>query len=233
MKKIIYLIIIICCILLINPESSQAAEQGVTLTWTTDTYVPLSYQGKALPSRGSSIEVVTQLSSQFNPQELIFNWFIDNHIQKTESGLNKQTFKFNISESVSKNNIIKVEISNSGNTINLSSSLSLKAYEPEIVLTAEKPPFGFSNQYQFSDDQEIEFTAQPYFFNIIDIDGLDYQWSFGRQIAQQANNETLNNFILKIGNIAKSINQKLQVWAENINNPIQRAQATASIIFIP
>ncbi len=233
MKKIIYLLIIICCILLINLKSSQATEQGVTLTWTTDTYVPIDYQGKALPSRGSSIELVAQFSSQFNPQELIFNWFINNNIQKTESGLNKQVFRFNIGESISKNNIIKVEISNSEKNINFSSSLSLRAYEPEIVLTAKKPPFGFSNQYQFSDDQEIEFTAQPYFFNIKDIDELNYQWSFGKQIAQQANNKNLNNFILKIGNIAKSINQNLQVWVENINNPIQRTQATANIIFIP
>ena len=236
MKKIKYylLLSIIFSLLLIGPDLGQAAEQSVTLTWTTDTYVPLNYQGKALPSRGSNIEVVAQLDSPLlNPNELNFNWFINHHIQKEGSGINKQIFRFNIGESVSKNKIIKVEISNLENTINISSSLSLKVYDPEIVLIAKKPPFGFSSQYKFSDDQEIEFTAQPYFFDIKDINELDYQWSFGKQIAKQTNNENLNNFVLKIGELVSSINQNLQVFVKNIKNPIQRTQATANIILIP
>jgi len=236
MKKIKYylLLFIICSSSLIGPSLSQAVEQGVTLTWTTDTYVPLNYYGKALPSRGSNVEVVAQLDSlQLNPEELNFNWFLNNHIQKEGSGINKQIFIFTISESIFKNNIIKVEISNLENTINISSSFSLKAYEPEVVLLAKNSLSEFSNQYQFSDDQEIEFTVQPYFFNIKNIDGLDYQWSFGKQIAEQTDNKNLNNFILKIGKLVSSINQNLQVFVKNIKNPIQRTQATANIIFIP
>jgi len=130
MKKIKYylLLFIICSSSLIGPSLSQAVEQGVTLTWTTDTYVPLNYYGKALPSRGSNVEVVAQLDSlQLNPEELNFNWFLNNHIQKEGSGINKQIFIFTISESIFKNNIIKVEISNLENTINISSSFSLKS----------------------------------------------------------------------------------------------------------
>jgi len=236
MKKTKYylLLFMICSLSLVVPILNQAAEQSVTLTWTTDTYVPLDYQGKSLPSRGSNIEVVAQLdSSQLNPEELNFKWFLNNHIQKESSGINKQIFRFNIGESISKNHIIKVEVNNLENTINISSSFALRAYEPEIILLAKNPPLGFSDKYQFLDDQEIEFIVQPYFFNIKDTDELNYEWSFGRQRAQQVDNKNLNNFILKIGNLAKSINQELKVWAKNINNPIQRTQATANIILIP
>ncbi len=232
--KYYLLLFIVCSLLLINPSLNQAAEQSVTLTWTTDTYVPLSYQGKALPSRGSNIEVVAQLDSlQLNPEELNFNWFINNHIEKEGSGINKQIFKFTISESISKNHIIRVEVTDLGNTMNISSSFALKAYEPEIVLLAKNSLSEFSNQYQFSDDQEIEFTAQPYFFNIKDINELDYEWSFGKQIAKQTDNKNLNNFILRIGDLVSSINQNLQVFVKNIKNPIQRTQTTANIILIP
>ena len=232
--KYYLLLFIVCSLLLINPSLNQAAEQSVTLTWTTDTYVPLSYQGKALPSRGSNIEVVAQLDSlQLNPEELNFNWFINNHIEKEGSGINKQIFKFPISESISKNHIIRVEVTDLGNTMNISSSFALKAYEPEIVLLAKNSLSEFSNQYQFSDDQEIEFTAQPYFFNIKDINELDYEWSFGKQIAKQTDNKNLNNFILRIGDLVSSINQNLQVFVKNIKNPIQRTQTTANIILIP
>jgi len=181
--KYYLLLFIVCSLLLINPSLNQAAEQSVTLTWTTDTYVPLSYQGKALPSRGSNIEVVAQLDSlQLNPEELNFNWFINNHIGKEGSGINKQIFKFTISESISKNHIIRVEVTDLGNTMNISSSFALKAYEPEIVLLAKILYLNFLININFLDDQEIEFTAQPYFFNIKDINELDYEWSFGKQI---------------------------------------------------
>ncbi len=226
-----YLLLAIGCILL--AYSAQAA--GITLTWTTDTYTPLDYQGMALPSRGSNIEVAVQFNSPgFNPQDLTFNWFLNDHIQKQSSGKNKQVFKFNIGESITKNNLVKVEIiDKNGFKIETSDNLPLKARQPEIVLKAKNPPLKFSDQYQFSSDQEIEFTAQPYFFNIKDINELNYQWKFGSDVAPQVDNTNLNNFILKVGKLNKMLKRTLQIWVENKNNLIQRTQSIADIILIP
>ena len=120
-----------------------------------------------------------------------------------------------------------------GSNIEISDNLLLKAYEPEIILRAKNPPLKFSNQYQFSDDQEIEFTAQPYFFNINNISELNYQWKFGSDIALQIDDINLNNFILKVGKLDKIFEQILQVLVENKNNLIQRTQAKTKIILIP
>ena len=218
---------------IIFTASAQAA--GVTLTWTTDTYVPLNYQGMALPSRGSSIEVAAQFnSSKYNPQELIFNWFLNNKIQNNESGLEKQSFKFKMSDSLTKEYIIRLEVTDRNNLkIETSNNLFLKAHQPEIVLKSKNPPLKFSNQYQFSDNQEIEFTALPYFFNIKNADELNYQWEFGLSIVPQVDNVNLNNFILKVGELNETLKQTLQVWAENKNHLIQRTRAIAEIILNP
>ena len=228
-----YLLLIIFFISILFSSSAQAME--TTLTWTTDTYTPINYQGAALPSKGSNIEVAVQFNSQgFNPQDLTFNWFLNNNIQKESSGKNKQVFKFNIGESITKKHFVKVEIMDiNGSNIEISDNLLLKAYEPEIILRAKNPPLKFSNQYQFSDDQEIEFTAQPYFFNINNISELNYQWKFGSDIALQIDDINLNNFILKVGKLDKIFEQILQVLVENKNNLIQRTQAKTKIILIP
>ncbi len=215
-------------------SQSQASNIEITLTWTTDTYTPLDYPGRALPSRSSNIEVVAQLDSLgLNPQNLVYNWFLNNHIKKANSGLGKNVFKFNIGESVSKTHTLMVEVYNQEDSlIGSSAELVLEAKEPEIILKTN-PLTESLRQYQFSGEQEINFTAQPYFFNIKNVDELNYQWSFGQQAASQVDNENLNKFILAIGKIAKSIDRELSVWAENKSNSIQRTQTYTKIILTP
>lgn len=235
-KKTNYYLLIAFCLLFLFPNQSQAAITSVTLTWSTDTYIPINYQGKALPSRGSMIEVVANINSaDINPKELFYNWFIDEHIQKGNSGQGKQVFKFNIGERNIKRSV-KVDISNEEKTFSISSSyLVLKPQEPEIVLeTILAPAFsGLIQEYKITSDQTTIFTAQPYFFNINSINDLKYKWSLAGNIAEQDDNRNPNIFTLKIGKLAKSIKQKLNLWVENINYPLQRTQTTAEINLVP
>lgn len=236
-KKInYYLLLIACCLLFFFPIQSQAAITSVTLTWSTNTYVPINYQGKALPSRGSVIEVAANINStDINPKELFYNWFLDDHIQKGNSGQGRQVFKFNIGER-NKKRSVKVDVSNAEKTFSISSSyLMLKPQEPEIVLeTTLSPTFsGLIQEYKIASDQTAIFTAQPYFFNINSINDLNYKWSLAGSIAEQDSNRNPNIFTLKIGKLIKSIKQKLSLWVENINYPLQRTQTTADINFVP
>ncbi len=79
---IICLLFAVYCSLFIVPVQSQTPQIEITLTWSTNTYVPLDYPGKALPSRGSTVEITANIDSPgINPQELIYNWFINDIIQ--------------------------------------------------------------------------------------------------------------------------------------------------------
>ena len=225
-------------LLVTTTAQSQIPKIDTTLTWSTDTYIPLDYLGKALPSRGSIIEVAVSISPQItNPQELIYNWFLDDAIQKADSGQNKQVFQFNIGESITKKRSVKVKIKTlEGALLGSSSYLFLKARQPEIVFKTEIPSLNSAEpiqKYRISANQEIEFTAQPYFFNIKDTDELNYKWSLAGKIAPRISAEYPNIFVLKIGQLVESIKQDLSVWTENRNNPIQRAQTTAEITLIP
>ena len=225
-KKINYYLLIAIFCLFLFPIQSQAAINSVTLTWSTNTYIPLDYQGKALPSRGSMIEVVANIDSKnINPQELFYNWFLDDHIQKGNSGQGRQVFKFNIGER-NKKRSVKADISNLEKTFSVSSSyLMLKPQEPEIILKTKA--------WTLTSDQTAVFTAQPYFFNINSINDLKYKWSLAGSIAEQDSDRNPNVFTLKIGKLVKSIKQKLSLWVENINYPLQRTQTAVDINLVP
>ena len=215
----------------------QTASIPVTLTWSTDSYTPLSYPGKALPSRGSLIEVAANVEAEgFNPRELIYDWFVNEVVQKEGSGLGKQSFKLDTRSSVAQKFLIKVKIKNQqGDLLTQSNYLLIKLQQPEVVLLPKKLSVGpaKSNPYQFSSNQNVEFLAYPYFFNIDRTTQLDYNWHVSGQPTLESDGEMPNLFILKIGQIGQAINQKLGVWAVNKKNPSQRAQAKIEIILNP
>ena len=239
-KKTIYLLLLIaCCFLLFPPIQSIASQSEVTLTWSTNTYTPPGYLGKALPARGSIVEVAANIFSRnFNPQELFYDWFFDDDFQKNGSGEGEQVFKFNIGERISQKRTIKVIIKDrrGGNVIGRSSYLTLAPQEPEIVIKTSAPLLNYSKfalNYQVESNKKTIFAAQSYFFNISDTNDLDYQWVLGDKKAIQTDNQNLNIFTLWIDKIETSFEQNLTVRVENKNNPIQRTRLTAEIIFVP
>lgn len=235
------LLLIVFCLLFIVPAHSRTPAIDLSLTWSTDTYVPADYPGKALPTRGSIIEVVATVSwpaeaQKISPQELIYDWFLDEDFQKANSGQGKQVFRFNIGDNIFHQYSIRTEVKDAQGAILSSSHLSLKPVEPEIVLETKIAILESPNlipKYQVSANQEVKFIAQPYFFNIREINDLNYNWTLDRKEASQISSDSPNIFILEIGQINRSIKQNLVVGAEDKNDPLQRARAQAEITFVP
>jgi len=233
---------IVLCSLFAVPVQSQTPKI-VTLTWSTNTYVPPDYPGKALPVKGSVIEVVANIDSkELNPQSLTYRWFLNDHLQREKSGLGKSVLKFPVNWRAENEQFVRVEVRNEQENLLGSGYLDIGIVEPQIIIkpTAkngvfplESSIFSIIKKYQVRAEQEISFIAQPYFFNIKDINGLDYQWSFGEKRASQISEDNPNAFTLEIGKIAQSIKQNLKIWAENKNNALQGTRATAEIIIIP
>lgn len=233
-KKTIYLLLFVACyFLLFTPTYGQVSQVETTLTWSTNTYTPPGYLGKTLPTRGSVVEVVANISTQeYNAQNLIYDWFLDDDFRQNSSGEGMQVFKFNIGERASPKRTIRVIIRDrEGNMIEQSSYLTLAPQEPEIVLKTNA--LLLDSKYQVKSDRETMFIAQPYFFNIDNADGLDYQWILGDKEAIQTDEQNLNIFTLWIDKIETSFKQNLTVRVENRSNPLQRTRLTAEIQFVP
>jgi hypothetical protein len=223
-------------LLLINPAESQT-QVGIGLTWSANTYIPANYPGKALPTRGSLVEVVVQIENlNINPQELTYNWFLNNELQKNNSGKGKQTFRFNIGESITKTHLVKLELFDRNNFIGSSLPLSIRARSPEIVLKAENGTIISSSpnlSYLVSASQPIRFKAQPYFFDIKNVKELNYSWYLDGKEASQISSGNPNLLVLKVGELMEAVKKNLTVSVENRNNPLQKTNSNIQLTIIP
>jgi len=229
-KKLNYFLIFIliagCWLFVSKLAQSQISQIDTTLTWSTDTYTPLGYQGKALPVRDSNIEVVANINdSSVDPKKLIYNWFINDYFKEESSGLNKQVLMFNTAITTNNKNSIRLEIKNNNNVFLGVAYLSIGTHEPEIIL--------LTNKYEIKSNQEMKFIAKPYFFNISNINELNYKWEFDKQKALEVDKNNPNILVLKINKLAESIKKNLKVFVENKNNKAQRAQKIVEITLIP
>lgn len=235
-KTLTYFLPIVFFCFLFLPVRGQTPEMGIDLTWSTDTYIPAGYPGKALPVKGSHIRVVAVIDhSILNPHDLVYKWFLDDHIQKADSGQNKQVFEFDMDKNSSRKQSIRVKMESiEGISLGDSSYLYLEPQDPEVVLKADIFSENPDEEYQVTSNQEIKFIAQPYFFNVDNLDELNYVWSLnGQTVSQVDDNEEANVFTLKVGLVEGVVEQDLKVSIENKNNPIERAQKTVQLIFNP
>lgn len=243
-KKINYcLLAIVFCFLWFFPVQGQTSEINITLTWSTNTYIPLDYPGKALPVKGSVIEVAANIDSrEVNPQELNYRWFLNKHLQKGESGKGKSVLRFPVKWTSGNEHSVRIELRNEEENLLASAYLDIGIVQPQVVirpidnggtLPLESSIFSIIKKYQISAEQETNFIAQPYFFNIKDINELNFSWNLGGREASQTSSDNPHIFILKIGQLIQSIKQNLKIGIENKSNPLQKARTTAEITFIP
>jgi len=232
MKKIIFYSLLIISLATFIP-SAWSQSFTITLTWSTDTYVPASYPGQALPANFDS--------SAANPQNLIYNWHLNDNFQKELSGQGKQTFRFNVGERAGETHFVEVKVSDSdGKIVGQSQRLPITTVEPQIIVSLLRPRLELlqlsdllAGKFQLPAEQETKFIARPYFFNIKNPGELNYNWKFGEEKIAPSAAGNPNVFALRIGEVIQPITRFLSLFAENKNNLIQRARAEAEIIISP
>jgi hypothetical protein len=231
-KKEYFLLLIFFGLLMFTAAQSQTL--NITLTWSANTYVPPGYQGRALPARGSAVEIAATVeSSGTKPELLSYQWIVNGLVQETGSGIGKQAFNLKIPDETARDYLVKVEVGDkNGNFLGVSSYMTIPIVNPEIVLTADASPVS-AESYLVLPEQETDFIAQPYFFNINRITDLSFKWNLGEQEAFLIDSITPNVLSLKVNQRTETASQTLFVSAENKSNPFQTAQTKAEIIFIP
>ncbi len=214
-------------------EPAKSQEMPITLTWSTNTYIPANYIGKALPIRESQVEIAANIDSpNLNPDNLSYFWSVNHYINKNGSGRGKQTFIFN-TKSTNSDYLITVEVRSANGSLLGSPSLPIRVQEPEIVLKTDIPSSVLKKSYIISSEQEINFLAQPYFFNIKNISQLNYKWTLGQQEALEISRDKPNLFSVRVGQIKDKLVQELKVLTSDKKRPEQRSRTKANLIFTP
>lgn len=225
------------------PNRAIRAEEtpGFILSWASDSYIPPFYAGKALPSTDSFIKITAMptFSLPMDINTLKFNWFSDGRLIGSASGEGKSTYIFKAYKSADSSCEIKLRVLYPNSKLLAEKIIFIRIVKPEILWqTAEMPEFiptiiNPENKFYLIAKQNINFIAQPLFFNFQKFTDLNFFWQFDEQKFEDPDKENQNVFNLATGQIGNLAEKILNLVMINKNKPFEKITAKLNIIFIP
>lgn len=273
MKKIIIIFIFSVVSLYAIPYTLHAQVRvDFVLDWSTDTYIPLNYPGKALAINNSLIKVnaIPIAKSAANIESLQYQWYLDDAFVPTASGKGKTTFYFRARKSEGSTHEVRLKILDANGNQLTQKNLLIKIAAPEIGLAyGEVTDEQIENNREISEEaqapivnfdkieselkytlinpaetlplycyaqsshpqQNVYFSAMPYFFNVKNINGLDFSWQFNNQPIKSANSKKQNLLRLTIEKYEEEFQRPLLVSISNKIKPLEKKSADLNILF--
>jgi hypothetical protein len=188
------------------------------VTWkASNSYIPSSYIGKALPGYGSRITASVDLLSQghlLNLQNQTIYWYLNDTLIGGGAGVQSITFPpFGLPPN---SLTLKVELPNYAGGY-LTHSIDIPYVNPQVVIGAAFPNGQFSTN-------PLVVEALPYFFNTSSTSNLSYTWAVNGQTGGSAENPQIAQITLPAGTPAGTgINISVTV-----ENPVGSTVATAN-----
>lgn len=160
----------------------------IDLLWESDSYTPPFFEGRALPSAGTTLRMeaiprfVRTDGSRVPPSAIIFTWRKDGYVMANVSGLGKSSATIE-SPSLFESSTITVEARSADGLFTAQASAHITAREPVIMLYENSPLFGamyhraLGSQSAFA-EEEVSFVAEPYYADARTArdDKLRYRW---------------------------------------------------------
>ena len=197
---------------------ANAATPQFLITWkTTGSYVPSGYQGKALPTYGSSITaslVIISNGQLASLQGQTIYWYLNDTL--LGGGLGAQSITFPPFGQAPNLMTLKVELPNYNGSF-LIHTVSIPMVQPQAVIYAPYPNGQFSTN-------PVVVTALPYFFDTASPNNLAYSWSVNSQPGANSENPEEAQISLPSGTAAGTT---LTV-SLNVQNSNDSTLATAS-----
>jgi len=211
MKKILFTILAIylsSSFVLAQELDSQLSNKvsDVIIDWQANTYTPFWYQGRKLPIAGSEIKIsITPLDLK-KSLKYIYRWSINDKLFKDWSAEKEIVFKMenidiSINISIGEREDIKTFIGDKvGERVTILKRLpyDLLLVEPELILYSENNNFlTYPKRLETSTGKTIKFSAVPFFFNLNNINQLNFNWSvFNKKISgEDLNPDKLSLFL--------------------------------------
>ncbi|MBD3282521.1 MAG: hypothetical protein GF387_02855 [Candidatus Portnoybacteria bacterium] len=219
-----------------NFVPSRVELQGYQMIWSTDTYTPYEYKGRALPSIGSDVIVEAIVNtSNGSPSDLKYSWFIDDIFQRSRSGYGKTKLKFTATRPGGSYHSIRLQIFNEDRTIFQEKTIKIPIASPELKITSSPENNYFSRQDKsplviFADKQNA-LTAQPYFFSIKSLSDLSFEWMFEeKKVNSSEYRANVLNLNITNKDTEEIIERTLNVRVFNKNNPNQEVYKNINLL---
>lgn len=180
-------------------KSITIAPADVTIVRQSLSFIPDFYQGKALSAEQSETLFIAiphfyrSNGTKISSEDISFTWKIDGTVKQDESGVGRDTY-IHIEDLISRPVQVSVEATPVESTITAREIKTFEYTDPEVIFYNSDPILGTLYNRALPDnftltDIEMEITAIPYYFSIIDTPYLDFTWKI--------DGSEVNNYELK------------------------------------
>lgn len=215
--------------------SARATTNYFILTWSANSYVPLSYEGKALPIRGSKIKVFALPAKKLaqNPDYLYYRWLLDDDVVGWASGVGNSFFQFTASKWAGDYHKIESQILDSQQGATLSqNSIYIKIIDPEVLISSSSNSnYSIIEKVIAKTGQNLTILAEPLFFNVQKISDLIFNWTLDGQAPTSIDEKNQNQMTIKIpaGNLSASIFKNLSLSVQKQADQMQQSTVNLSV----
>lgn len=169
----------------LGSSSLSVRSADLALTWAAETLVPKWYQGKALPSPGSVVNIIAVpqivIGSAIAPRDLIYRWGLDDE-ENVLVGVGEDILSIKTSDFPRSSHRITVAVEDVGRSVKKTGEIFINTVSPRLVIYASTPLGGVEPRlaHSFFNTELrglIDFIAEPFFFPVKSRKELSFRWS--------------------------------------------------------
>lgn len=157
---------------------------SVTLLYEAPkSYVPVTYEGRSLPSSGATVRVtaIPQMSDggvMLDPSSLSYSWYINDQILKNSSGYGRQSANIDL-DYLQESNDIKVVVYSPNGTI-ISKTITITPHEVMPLLYTYTQLFGTDLnslvEKRFEATNDFTLSLEPFYISDKETKSPTYTW---------------------------------------------------------
>lgn len=213
---------------------ANAGNGDFLMAWSSGSYIPPQYEGKALPTIGTLVKVVVlpvkKLSQDVD--SLTYLWLLDGRQAYSSQGKGKSSFQFQVTKWNGDSHEIEARVLDSKENMLWRGFITIKVRQPQILFSIPNSNYAASESLTINTGQELTISAIPLFFRAAKVSDLIFNWQLSDQVLTPALNEqNPDKLVIKIptGTLSESIFKNLSLSIQNPLDQLQQVSANLSI----
>ncbi len=206
--------------------ATQAADNDFLLTWSSDSYVPLDYEGKALPSRGSLLKInaIPTKKLATNPDFLYYRWLLDDELVYSTPGQGKSSLLLRVTKWGGDSYKVTSQILDSQENVIWRGSMIIKIASPQVLLKSADSGYALTDSIAASTGKNLNLIALPFFFHAQKLSDLTFNWAVDNQPLTSLDEKNPHQLMIKIpvANLSQSVFKDLSLAVKNKIDQLQQ-----------
>lgn len=169
----------------------------ILLTWEAQTHTPPGYRGRALPTSGALVrvhafpELFLSASQTHDPNNLVYQWKLDDQDVRGQSGRGKKQFAFRVANGRGVTHRISVTVTSDDKTARAFAQVTVRVEESRLLFYEKKLLEGTryenaAQHFSVASGEELRLRVEPFFFLSGSIDTLDYEWRVAGRLLEKS-----------------------------------------------